>query len=1241
MAREWTEGQKHAIYDDFAGNALVSASAGSGKTSVLTERVMDKITGTKQRPGINVDQLLIVTFTNAAAKEMRDRIGAKLREKVNNANTDEEKHYFLKQLRKLNSAHIETMDAFCQWLVKKYYYIINLDPDFRILTDVSELGIIRDRVWDDLREQLYADDRDGSFARLTRNFSNDRSDEGLTDVLFKLYDFANVNQNPQQWIDQLTDFYQIDGSLTNSKLYQKYLLPDIENKLNQMISGYQQQIEKAENNGITKLADFLQAEVAKFQDLKNAVKTLDWDSLRKVLNEFKWDRFPSISKKTADEAQLLVKDQIKGVRDTTKSTLMKLTQKYFFANEADNLTAIENSQKIIAKLVEVEHQFTEAYQTAKRKKHAYEFIDIEHFALDILTGTDEDSQNLRHEFQQYFAEIMVDEYQDNNHLQDAILNSMKNTQHENMFMVGDVKQSIYRFRLADPSMFMEKFNDYPVSENDTRIMLPDNFRSVKNVDDFTNLIFSQIMNVDLGEIYYTGDAHLKFGAKDYPDILDTKTELMLYADDEQVNDEKEQLVTNEQRQVEMIAEKITDMMDNHYQVYDRKAQTTRDLEYGDIAILSATKHNNFDISSIFADYQIPVAIDGSESYFKTTEVQIMMSLLQIIDNPYQDIPLAAVLRSPMVQMDENQMAFLRINHKTGNYFQSVLEFKNKFDQQANTEFGEIVLQKVKVFLNQLNDFKDYAIKHSLAELIWYIYDQTGFLDYVGGMPAGKKRQANLHALYQRAEEYEHNGFKGLFAFVQFVKRLQNRDDDLAEATADVDPNSVTVKTIHGSKGLEYPVVILMDATHGFNRMDLMNSFILDDNLGLGIQYFDAKRHEKIPTLQYLAINNLAEKRMLAEEMRKLYVALTRAKQKLIITGIAKSDKKHSAEDAMLESWDKASQSDELVLNESLRSDAKNFMDWIGTALARHPIYREAFGIDNDVRLLTGDQANFTVQFKELKDFQSGLPKYAEVEISQKEVKAGVTADYIKQIMNFKYEYPDATKTTAYQSVSEIKGQFDDPDIIQLGSLAAKNEVLKNTRYNNETFAEPQFLQTAQAPNSREIGTATHLVFQKLNVYERVDLDAISTLIVQLVADKLLTQAVADKINRDAILSFYQSELGKRILRYPENLHREVPFSLIINAGEIFSEFQNDADQKILVHGIIDGYFEDPEQGTTLFDYKTSFVNPNHPDDDIQKIRETYNGQLNLYAKALEDILKQPIQHKYLYLLSNQEFLEIE
>ncbi|WP_429971746.1 helicase-exonuclease AddAB subunit AddA [Fructilactobacillus sp. Tb1] len=1239
MANNWTEGQEQAISGNFPGNALVSASAGSGKTSVLTERVMNKIKGANGQPPINVDQMLIVTFTNAAAKEMRDRIGKKLREAVNDTQKDEQSRYYLTQLRKLNSAHIETMDAFCQWLVKKYYYIINLDPDFRILTDISERGIIRDRVWNDLREELYANDKDGSFARLTRNFSNDRSDDGLTDVLFRLYDFANVNENPSAWLDKLADFYQIDGSLTKSKLYQKYLLPDIENKLDQMISSYRQMIDKAEKTEIVKLADFLIAEITKFEDLKKAATELDWDELRTVFTNFKWGRFPSIPKKTATEDQLAAKEQIKASRDRTKKTYTeKLVPKYFFANEADNLNAIENSQKIIEKLVEVEYQFTDAYRTAKKRKHAYEFIDIEHFALDILTGDNDDSRNLRHQFQQYFAEIMVDEYQDNNHLQDAILTSMKNPDRENMFMVGDVKQSIYRFRLADPSMFMEKFNDYPESENDTRITLPDNFRSVKNVDDFTNLIFEQIMNENLGEIDYTGDSHLKYGATYYPDDLDTETEILLYADDNETADD-DIPQTNEQHQVEMIAEKINAMIAKPYKVYDKNSDEPRDLEYGDIAILASTKRNNFDISTIFAEHQIPVTVDGSESYFKTTEVQIMMSLLQIIDNPYQDIPLAAVLRSPIVQMDENQMAYLRINKKTGNYFQSVMEFKNNYGSKETTDFGDVVKSKVDVFLNQLTDFKNYAIKHSLAELIWYIYDQTGFLDYAGGMPAGKKRQANLHALYQRAEEYERNGFKGLFAFVQFIKRLQNRDDDLAEASVETDSNAVSVKTIHGSKGLEYPVVIMMDATHGFNQMDLKNSFILDDNLGVGMQYFDAKRHEKIPTLQYLAINNLAKNRMLAEEMRKLYVALTRAKQKLIITGVVKKDKNKTAKDKTTEDWNKAIQSPDMVLNESLRSGATSFMDWIGTALARHPKYED--GVDNVLPQLSGDQADFKIEFVNLKGLHVELPKAAAKETTESVANGPLDVDYIKKIMGFKYAYPDATKTTAYQSVSEIKGQFDDPDIIQLGSIAGKNDVLKNTRYNNASFVEPKFLQTAQAPNSREIGTATHLVFQKLNVYERVDFDAVNSLIAQLVSDKLLTQAVADKIDRNAIVNFYQSELGQRILLYPENLHREVPFSLIINAGEIFSEFQNDPNQKILVHGIIDGYFEDPEQGTTIFDYKTSFVNPNNPESDIKKIREDYNGQVNIYAKALGDILGQPVQHKYLYLLSNSEFLEIK
>ncbi|ANZ58872.1 helicase-exonuclease AddAB subunit AddA [Fructilactobacillus lindneri] len=1236
MSRQWTPGQTQAINEDFQGNALVSASAGSGKTSVLTQRVMRKV-----NDGIDVDRLLIVTFTNAAAKEMRDRINAALHDAVNEAHNPEQKQFYLQQIRKLTTAHIETMDAFCQWLVKKYYYVIGLDPDFRILTDRSELGMIRDNVWSDVREDLYANDQDGSFAALTRNFSNDRNDDGLTDVLMQLYDFANVNENPEQWLNQLVDFYQIDGNLSHSKLYRQYLLPAIQNKIEQLLSTWEQMLDKANEAGIAKIVELLEKEIKRLQDLKTTVADdLSWNDIRQSIVDFQWEkRMPTISKKDLDDDQLEVKKQITDIRKNSKLILKKVADDYFFADEKDNIDTIEAAQKLVKKLTEVVQTFREKYAIAKKKKHAYEFIDIEHFALHILTSDSDEGQNIRHDFQQYLNEIMVDEYQDNNHLQDAILTAIKNPEQENMFMVGDVKQSIYRFRLADPQMFMDKFAKYPQDENNTLITLPDNFRSVKNVDDFTNLVFSQIMDQNLGEIDYTGDANLKFGALDYPDDIDSTTEIMLYKDDEQdlVTENGDQM-DNEQQQIEMVAEKIDKLIQDHFQIYDRKKQMTRDIQYGDIAILSSTKRNNFDISNLFADHQIPVTIDGSESYFKTTEVQIMISLLQIIDNPFQDIPLAAVLRSPIVGMDENQMAYLRITQRMGNYFQSVLDFKQHYGDHETTEFGNIVLQKVELFLTQLQDFKDYSVKHSLAELIWYIYDQTGFLDYVGGMPAGKKCQANLHALYQRAEEYERNGFKGLFAFVQFVKRLQGRDEDLAEASVETNSDAVSVKTIHGSKGLEYPVIFLLDATHGFNRMDMRNSFNLDDDLGIGIQYYNSKRHEKVPTLQYRAISNLAEKRMLAEEMRKLYVALTRAKQKLIITGIAKHTSKTDSETQMIESWNKATQSDALVLQESLRSGANNFMDWIGPALVRHPLFNQ----DHDTDLLNNDETDFKIEFLSKDDLQQTI--IAGKTESENELKTeSVNPEAIKKIMEFKYQYPDATRTTAYQSVSEIKRQFDDPDNIELASVSdAHNLVLKNTRYNSDTFAQPKFMQSVAAPSPSDIGTATHLVLQKIDVYQPVDNNVVQELIAKLVNEKLLTPEVAKKIDTDAIVAFYQTDIGQQILAHPERLHREVPFSLIINANQLFSEFKNDSEQKLLVHGIIDGYLDDSDKGPIIFDYKTSFVNPENPETDIEKIKTQYEGQINIYAKALQDILgrKDKITEKYLYLLSTHSLLPI-
>ncbi|USS90469.1 helicase-exonuclease AddAB subunit AddA [Fructilactobacillus carniphilus] len=1234
---QWTPGQLAAIQNDYDGNILVSASAGSGKTSVLTQRVMRKI-----KDGVDVDQLLIVTFTNAAAQEMRERINGALQTELNQTQESSAKQHLVRQLRKLTTAHIETMDAFCLWLVKRYYYVINLDPDFRILTDKSERTLLQSEVWDEVREELYGNDRDHRFAQLTRNFSNDRSDDGLTDLVFRLYELANVNQDPEQWIDQLGDFYRTDGALTESRLYRDHLLPDLQNQLEQIQASYQQARELAHRAGIEKVESFLVNEQEQLAAVAGQLASLGWDQLRAVFEDTQngFKRFPSINKKDFDEEQLDVKEQCKNLRNSAKKQIEEISKNYFWTDEASLQQLNDDAAQLIQKLIEVVKQFSTEYAQVKRQRHAYDFTDIEHFSFQILNDQSEVGTALRTQLQQQFNEIMVDEYQDNNHLQDAILGTIKNPERPNLFMVGDVKQSIYRFRLADPQMFMDKYHDYPDSEQNQLITLPDNFRSVANVDYFTNLVFEQIMDRSFGEVDYTGDAQLQFGARDYPADLDTKTELLLLADDQANLNEQDQL-TNDQRQIELIANKIETMMNDGFQVYDRKAGAKRPLQYGDIALLSSTKRNNFEIANVFAEHQIPLNSDGSESYFKTTEIQIMLSLLQIIDNPAQDIPLAAVLRSPLVGLDENELAFIRITKKTGNYYQAVLDFRQGYQQQQQTEFGNRVRSKVEQFFDQLTELRDYATKHSLAELIWEIYNQTGFLDYVGGMPAGKKRQANLHALYQRAEEYERNGFQGLFAFVQFIKRLQKDDNDLAEASVDVDPDSVTVKTIHGSKGLEYPVVFLIDANHKANDTELKQSFVVDDQMGLGIKYYYPDRHERVKTLQYVAITNALKRKAQAEEMRKLYVALTRAKQKLIITGIVKGTTKQTAEERTLQTWTQAGQSPNLVINQATRSSATNFLDWMGMALVRHPQFQALLDDDLTLTELQSDPSEFTVEFvhpEELQTTTSAVATATDLDFT------GTATDpaEIKHQLEFQYPFADATQTTAYQSVSEIKRQFDDPDNIQLGSVAdPEHQVLQRTRYQSEQFAQPQFMQTVAQPTPQEVGTATHLVLQKLDVNQPVDEEHVKALIEQLVEGNLLTATVAKQISRHAIVAFYQTHVGQRILQFPDRLHREVPFSLIIKAQRLFSEFHNDPHQQILVHGIIDGYLDDPDEGPILFDYKTSFVNPADPKSSVEQIKDQYTGQVNLYALALQDILHEPVRQKYLYLLGNQQLVSID
>ncbi|MHA8262367.1 helicase-exonuclease AddAB subunit AddA [Lactobacillaceae bacterium Melli_B3] len=1247
---DYTKAQARAVYDDFSGNVLVSASAGSGKTRVLVDRVINKLVKYE-----NIDQMLIVTFTRAAAKEMKDRILAALQKQVAKTDDKKLKNHLNRQIRKLPVADISTLDSFCQKMVQRYYYVINLDPDFRILTDRTETEMLRELVWDNVREDYYAEDHDGTFAELTENFSDDRSDDGLTELVYNLYDYANVNRDPKAWLTQLPKLYEIGDSLVDSDFYRQHLKPTLIDQLNQARINFQAAFDFANDQRLEKESAAMQTELAFVDQLIADLSDQSWNQLRANFNA-KFKSFPRVAS-GADESVKQVHNHVKDLREAGKKKIEDIASDYFDSDEATNLQTMHASARLVQKLVEVVLRFSDSYRDLKHLRHVMEFIDIEHAALDIFNQQDE-SNNVRALLQSQYQEIMVDEYQDNNRLQDAILTTIANHDSSgdttNMFMVGDVKQSIYRFRLAAPEMFLNRMDRYQLADNDDQdILLKENFRSMPNVDDFVNLIFNQIMSREVGKIEYQGDNNLVAGAKYYPDDLISNVNIMLYrnqneTDDDEPVDEQFQIEDSAHGQVELVAQQILEMKRNHQQVFDRHTNQLRPMQYSDIALISATRNNNLVISDIFGQHDIPVTINGTQSYFKTTEIQIMMALLTIIDNPYQDIPLVAVLRSPIVGLNENQLAYLRINSKTGDYYRAVVKFIQDYPHQESTEFGDQVFKRVQRFLDQLVEFRNIAQQKELVPLIWSIYETTGFLDYVGGMPAGKQRQANLHALYDRAAQYEKSSFKGLFQFIRFIERMQNGDNDLAEPATNPDEDTVSVMTIHGSKGLEYPIVFLLDANHQFNMQDSKGSYVLDDALGLGMTYFNDANREKIDTLQKQIVKTQIDNDTLDEEMRKLYVALTRTEQQLFIVGAIKDERKTDA-DIVADWGKKAMQSDQLLLSPALRRSAKSYLDWILPALARHPKLQAVFTSVDALAALDQESTNLSIKFYHPDDLKLHLPgafvpddeKF--IQRMNDHVAAGLNVDdaaQIKALLNYQYPNQAATTTTAYQAVSEVKRVFDDPDALQMGQFVGlSNDDKQSNRYVTSGFAQPEFLQTVVQPSPAEIGTATHMVLQQIDLSQAPTESRINDLIDQLVADRVLTAPVAAKINRQSIQQFFASELGQLVIKHHDQLHRETPFSLIMNANQLFKGFRANADEKILIHGIIDGYltFDDD---VILFDYKTDYVGNHNQTQQVAKIVDKYRGQVNLYGLALSKILNRPVTKRYLYLLSINQLVPI-
>lgn len=1237
----FTNSQWQAIYET-GHDILVSASAGSGKTTVLVTRVIEKI-----KAGNNIEELLIVTYTEAAAKEMKERIERELKKAIEKETSSEKRSHYLKQLEQLPTAAISTLHAFCLQVVRRYYYIIEMDPVFRLLTDETEMILLKEDVWEDLREELYGEQYN-TFYHLTENFSNDRNDDGLMKMLFSLYNFARSKPDPKEWLEQLPKAYDIKETLAQMDLYQQIFKPNLIDDLIEIELNQEKMVQLVENEAeLAKIQETIQIDQTFYEQLKVYLEQDQLDEMYVLLQTYNFPRF-SGAKRGADEAIKEVAAEVKNLRDINKEIIQSWQKSIFSLAPSDLLSTTKEAQKLVSELARICLLFHQRYTEKKTEKNLIDFNDLEHQTLKILTTLSTDGHSISDAstyYRQRFVEVLVDEYQDINQLQETILFWVSRQEvPKNLFMVGDVKQSIYSFRLADPTLFIQKYNDFAVfqEKKGNRIILAENFRSRKDVLDFTNLVFSQLMDSEVGQIDYDQAAHLVNGFQSFPKNDHVQTELLIFetGKDEEVSSVSEDVLfeieDKTQGELRIVGYKIKELIQSEFLIYDKKSGKSRPIQYKDIVLLTPTKKNNLLLLDIFKEMEIPLHVKDTENYFQATEIRIMIALLTLIDNPYQDIPLATVLRSPIVGLRENELAEIRLSNQQDSFYQALLSFLQNSEQNHSE-----LAKKVSKFLKDYEQWRDLSRKKSLSTLIWQIYLDTGFLDYVGGMIAGKQRQANLHALYERAAKYEEMSFKGLFQFVRFVEKMQEKNKDLAEPTTlSGEEDAVRVMTIHASKGLEFPVVFILDLTRRFNMTDLRQRYVFDEHFGVGMQYLQPEERLLLPTLPFLAIRQEKKKKLLAEEMRKLYVALTRAEEKLFLVGSYKNQA------VALKEWSTVAEVEKINLPKQARLSAQHLMKWVGMSLIRYP---DAQSVNEDYAVKVHQHpARFKIEFFQAHHLQTineetiSIDSDVKVECVQSEMND--IQKYVQQALNildFQYPYQVATHTTSYQSVSEIKRVFEDPDdnLLMTLDLTQRDRPQVVNRFVEERLAQPEFMQQIEKKvQATDIGSATHLILQLMPLYQPVTKDSLEKFVQQLVNEELIQIEVAKKIKLNDILYFFENHFGKELVKNQDTIIREQPFSMLLKAKKIFTDYPNVMDQ-ILIHGMVDGYFEE-DDGLVLFDYKTDFLPVNASQEQIEKIVKKYRGQLYLYRLALEQATGLPVKKTALILLSARKVIFI-
>lgn len=1240
----WTDDQWKAMTAE-GRDILVAAAAGSGKTAVLVERIIRKITTTSHP--LDVDELLVVTFTNAAAAEMRHRIGEALQQAIN---ANPESHHLRKQLSLLNRASISTLHSFCQEVIRRFYYFIDVDPGFRV-ADGVEAQLLRDEALDDLFEEEYGKPDNEPFFAVVDSFTSDRNDDQLQEIILELYDFAQSNPNPNEWLDSIVSLYEVEESMSIEQLP---FMESVFYEIDLYLERAKQLVEAAYE--ITQLPGGPAPRAETYQEDLHIINGLiaarqnGWTALHEAMQLVKFPRAKSCRRADYD-GELL--DAAAGLRDKGKKVITDSLGGYFTRKAENLLLDMQKMKAHMHTIVYLVKAFSKRFTEMKKEKGLADFSDLEHYCLNILITKDEQGNECASEaalaYQKRFKEILVDEYQDTNRVQETIIQLVTNSEEQsgNLFMVGDVKQSIYRFRLAEPTLFLDKYDRFGHAgeQQGLKIDLAQNFRSRKEVLEGTNFIFQQIMDPYIGEIAYDEAAKLRVGAT-YPEEP-FPIELLLIdqgegehntasRDDNVDSEDSEEFDQEELEQAQLeariIAQQIKTAIAERRPVYHPKTKTSSPLMYRDIVILLRSMTWAPEIMEELKRQGIPVYADLSSGYFEATEVSIVLSLLKVIDNPLQDIPLAAVLRSPIVQLNEEELSLLRMNWKQGSFYEAL----QAYIEEKRVDDKDDMYVKVKSFMNKLQQWRTMARQGALSELIWHLYRETRFYDYVGGLPGGKQRQANLNALYDRARQYEATTFRGLFRFLRFIERMRDRGDDLGEARALSEQEDVVrMMTIHKSKGLEFPVVFVAGLGRKFNFKDLQGQYLLDKEFGLATKFVDLEKRISLKSLPQLAFKAKKRREMIAEEMRVLYVALTRAKEKLYLTATLKDLEKER------QNWLRELDNPDWLLNQYDRLVAKRYLDWIGPALVRHEDC-EALN-DGNMKMLPSEiiqhpscwhvsvrKAEQLLEEK-IDETQPFEQLFEKIKQQQPVPTSSHYAEQVDAQLGWEYPFHAAVSHRSKQSVTEIKR------LHELAGEDSGTDLIVKAR--KPLVSRPKFMQE-KSLTPAERGTAMHTVMQHIPFAMEMTEQNISSFLKEMVEREILTVEQQGVIDVEMVLDFFASPVGIR-LQQAKEIKREVPFSFALPANEVYPDWKG-ANEPVLIQGMIDCLFTD-DAGTVLLDYKTDRITSRFRGGFAEArpiLEERYRVQINLYARAAEEILNITIDDKILYFFDGARVIEM-